>query len=480
MPRGAVGGGLGFAEVAIGGDEEAGGVAGVDDVEPAGGEVEHGGEHGDEGAISKAFGEVNIEVPHDVRERRAGAHGGVREHVEAAGDEGGGEALAADVGDGEEDFAGGSAGLGGGLNKVHVVAADPAAGGEADGEVEAGDGDVAGDEALLDLVGAGEFAFDGGVVFAEPAGGPRGFGLGELLDGQDGEGEPFGVAVLGGEEDVEQVGVVFFGFDGAGDGGDGHDVGGEGEFGQVGAGGAGELRSGGGVGGEDGFVAGQEGADEGAGDVGWAVSGLGVGEGFGGIGEGFFAGAEGDGGEAVKFGADQEAAECGEALGGVVEGEELLAEIGEDGQVGGGEARGVEVAEGGDAAGFGFEDSDFGRGFEESLGFFDGGQGEVEFAELDVVAEFQEVLGDASAVDEGAVVGAQVADPPAAEGVAGDLGMAAGDGAGVEEDLGFAGAADDEVLAGQREAGGGHVGGGDVEGEGWHEVPTKWSGRCVM
>ena len=70
------------------------------------------------------------------------------------------------------------------LNEVGVIAADPAAGGKADGVVEAGDSDIAGDEAFLDIMGVGEFAFDGGVVFAELAGGPGGFGLGKLFDGQ--------------------------------------------------------------------------------------------------------------------------------------------------------------------------------------------------------------------------------------------------------------------------------------------------------
>ena len=69
------------------------------------------------------------------------------------------------------------------------------------------------------------------------------------------------------------------------------------------------------------------------------------------------------------------------------------------------------------------------------------------------------MFGDAGAVEEGAIVGAKVANPPAAEGVAGEFGVAARDGAGVEEDLSFTGAADDEVLAGQGMAGWGHVGG---------------------
>ncbi len=49
--------------------------------------------------------------------------------MEAGGDEGGGEAFAADVGNGEEDFAIFA------RDDVDVITADPAAGGESDGEI---------------------------------------------------------------------------------------------------------------------------------------------------------------------------------------------------------------------------------------------------------------------------------------------------------------------------------------------------------
>ena len=152
---------LGELECAGGGNEEAGGVAGVDDFEGAGGGVEHGGEGGDEGAFGEGFGEVEVEVLHDVGEGGVCAHGGVGHHVEAGGDERGGESLAADVGDDDQDVAVFSG------DDVNIIAADPFAGGESDGDIEAGDLEVARDEAVLDGVGAAEFAFDGSVGFAE-------------------------------------------------------------------------------------------------------------------------------------------------------------------------------------------------------------------------------------------------------------------------------------------------------------------------
>ena len=229
--EGHVGFGLGEFDELAGSNEDAGRVAGVDGLELAGRGLEEDGDHGDEGALRERFGEVDVEILHDGGERGVCTHGGVGHHVEAGGDECGGETFAADVGDGEEDFAAFAD------DDVDVIAADPFAGDEADGEIEGGDLDVAGDEAFLDGMGLIEFAFDGGVGFAEFSCGPGGFGLLVLFDGEDGEGEPFGGAELGGEDDVEHVGVCFFALDGDGDGGDGHHVGGDGELRGVNSGG---------------------------------------------------------------------------------------------------------------------------------------------------------------------------------------------------------------------------------------------------
>ncbi len=225
-----------------------------------------------------------------------------------------------------------------------------------------------------------EFALDGGVGFAEFFGDPGGLGLLKLFDGEGGEGEPFGGAELGREDDVEEVGVGFFAFDGAGDGRDGHDFSGDGKLGEIGAGGV--AGGGAGVAGEDGFVAREGGADERARNVGGPFGGLGGAggraEGFGGVAEIFLGGAEDDRAAAVEFGADHDFAEGGEALGGVFEAEQALAEVGEGGEVSGGEARGGEIFEAGDASDIAIHDGDgggdCGMGGRGAAGFFGAGR----------------------------------------------------------------------------------------------------------
>ena len=119
--------------------------------------------------------------------------------------------------------------------------------------------------------------------------------------------------------------------------------------------------------------------------------------------------------------------------------------------MGGGEAGDFKIFEGGDAADLAVDDGELGlhggAGGRFGAGFLGGAEGEGEFAELDEVAGFDDGFGDAGAVDVGAVARAEVADPPAAEGIAEHFGVASGDGVGFEGETGVAGAADEEVLA---------------------------------
>ena len=95
-----------------------------------------------------------------------------------------------------------------------------------------------------------------------------------------------------------------------------------------------------------GFVACDDGAEDGAGDVRLLVfvffGGFGGADGLGGSVR-FSLEAEDERGAAAEFGSDHEFAECGEAGGGVFGGDELLAELGEGGEVGGGEAWDFEI-----------------------------------------------------------------------------------------------------------------------------------------
>src|SRR5262249_30486597 len=68
-----------------------------------------------------------------------------------------------------------------------------------------------------------------------------------------------------------------------------------------------------------------------------------------------------------------------------------------------------------------------------------------EVADGDEIAGLEDALGDVLAVEDGAVGAAQVADPPAAEGVAEDLGVAARDGVVIERELEVRRAAEHDV-----------------------------------
>src|SRR3954467_15201136 len=111
--------------------------------------------------------------------------------MDAGAQECGLEPLAADVGDGGENFAIGQA------DYVGVVATDPEAGFDAEAPAAVGEVARGGEGMLLDGLGVFEFLFDGGELEGAAAFEPGGFGVAPLGGGERGEVESVRGGIFG-------------------------------------------------------------------------------------------------------------------------------------------------------------------------------------------------------------------------------------------------------------------------------------------
>ncbi len=150
----------------------------------------------------------------------------------------------------------------------------------------------------------------------------------------------------------------------------------------------------------------------------------------------------------MKLLADHQVAELREALLRVLDVDETAAELHQIAEVLGGDPRRIEVHQRADRRGLVVVERDrAARGAVLDLGLEEERQQKV--ADGDLVGGLEDFLRHRLVVDERAVGAAEIADPPAAEGVAEHLGVAARDGVVVEEELHAGDAADDDVRLGE-------------------------------
>ncbi len=314
---------------------------------------------------------------------------------------------------------------------------------------------------VLDVAGGLELALDGGVRLGVAAGGPGLLALVVDLAGEGEELEPLRAPAVGREGDVEDVARLPHGAHRAGHDPEGHHVAAHGQLdGDAGRGAAVDVA------GDHRLVGLADLGEDAAREVGLLAGGDGAGH-VGareGRGRPVRLQPEHAGHGAVEVVPHHELAERVEPLVGALHGDEALAELEQGVQVPGRQARGLEVdeeAEGGGLVVLVGDGVPAGAGGVRGLDR----EGDAVVADGDAVAGLEDPLDHRLAVDQGPVGAAQIADPPAAEGVAEHLGVAARDRVVVEHELDAGDAPDDQVRLGEDAPRGGAPVEADVEAD---------------